>query len=155
VLRSASAAATLGEELGIVTAYLDVERERFEERLRVEIEVDESLHHLRVPALLIQPLVENAIKHGIAQSRVGGRISVSAQEDDGVLHVFVRNTGRPTNDAQVEAGRKTGVGLANLEARLQQLYGSAARLTLTCTAALTTAAVILPIAESERIVRRM
>jgi two-component system LytT family sensor kinase len=149
VLRSAGSAATLGDELELVSAYLDIERERFEERLEIEIDVDRSLRGARMPTLLIQPLVENAIKHGIGPSRAGGRISVTAHRQDNVLILFVRNTGTPTNEPQIAAGRRGGVGLANLEARLRQHYGAAARLTLTCTAALTTATVILPVAEAE------
>ena len=73
VLRSSTELTTLDEELSLVTAYLDIERARFEERLEVAFEVPKALRSLKVPPLILQPLVENAVKHGIARTRGGGR----------------------------------------------------------------------------------
>ena len=78
VLRSEGEFTTLGRELEIVEAYLDIEHARFEQRLRVRIDVPPGLRDIRVPPLLLQPLVENAVKHGIAPQRDGGEVSVSA-----------------------------------------------------------------------------
>ena len=75
VLRSPEAGTTLGDEIDLVSAYLEIERARFEERLLIEIDVPGALRAIRVPALMIQPLVENAIKHGIANCRSGGRVA--------------------------------------------------------------------------------
>ena len=77
VLRSGEEFVTIGEELDLVEAYLDIERARFEERLRVRIDVPWELRHIRIPALVIQPIVENAIKHGISESVAGGEVRIS------------------------------------------------------------------------------
>ena len=78
VLRSGREISTLGEELNIISTYLDIERARFEDRLSVRIDVSAELRDLNIPSLLLQPLVENAIKHGISKSSEGGQIRVSA-----------------------------------------------------------------------------
>src|SRR5204863_8921456 len=78
VLKSADEFVTLGEELDLIEAYLDIERARFEDRLRVRIDVPWELRRIRIPALVIQPLVENAIKHGISECLAGGEVRISA-----------------------------------------------------------------------------
>lgn len=146
VLSPGRAMVTVGDEVRLVEAYLEIERARFEERLAVAYDVPEALGCLPVPPLLLQPLVENAVKHGIAKSRRGGRIEIRARRDDaGLLVVTVSNGGRPTDDAEIAAGRRRGVGLANLEARLRHHYGAAASLRLHATPTTTTAEVVLPI----------
>ncbi|MCU1347027.1 MAG: putative Histidine kinase, partial [Acidobacteria bacterium] len=149
VLRSNGNQVRLGDELDLVHAYLDIERARFEERLDVTIEVDAQLREIRVPPFLIQPLVENAIKHGITPSREGGLIEVSAQNQRDTLVISVRNTGLCTNDLAVAAGRRHGVGLANLEARLREQYGPAAGITVVCTPLDTIASLFVPLSEGE------
>lgn len=138
VLRSEGEFTTLGRELELIEAYLDIERARFEERLRVRLDVPEPLRSLRVPPLLLQPLVENAVKHGIGPERDGGEIAVSARlegPDEGLstLVVVVRDSGAGATDAQVQRGRAGGVGLANIERRLAGQYGDAAGLTVRST----------------------
>jgi hypothetical protein len=145
VLRS-PANATLGEEIALVTAYLEIEQARFDERLRVAIDVPAELQRLRIPPLVVQPLVENAIKHGIANSRTGGEVSVTARADGHELLLTVRNSGAKTSEIEIAHGRRRGVGLANLEARLQHHYGNGAHLTLIPTAAETIAVVSMPLA---------
>lgn len=150
VLRSGASFITLGEEVDLVNAYLDVEKSRFEERLRIRLDVPEELRGLKVPPLLIQPLVENALKHGIAGSRGGGEILVSARlEHDGVrdaLLVTVRNTGAVAYEADVTRGRLCGVGLRNIEERLRLLFGASASLALrTGSGSATVAEIRLPI----------
>ena len=81
VLRSEGEFTTLGRELEVVEAYLDIERARFEDRLRVTIDVPTALAALRVPPLLLQPIVENAVKHGISTQRLGGDVTISARVD--------------------------------------------------------------------------
>ena len=144
VLRS-SANATLAEEIALVSAYLEIEQARFEDRLRVVIDVPVELHRLRIPALVVQPLVENAIKHGIANSRSGGEVAISARSHGGDLLLTVRNSGRQTSDIEIAHGRRRGVGLANLEARLKHHYGGTARLTLTPMPNETVAMVTMPL----------
>jgi two-component system LytT family sensor kinase len=149
VLRTSGSSVPLGDELDLVHAYLDIERARFEERLGVEIEVDDELRGIHVPPFLIQPLVENAIKHGIAPSRDGGRIAVSALVLGDALVISVRNTGFTTNDVAIAIGRREGVGLANLEARLRQHYGPLAKISVTSTPVDTVARLILPLSERD------
>jgi len=146
VLRSADAATTLGDEIDLVSAYLEIERARFEERLHVDIDVPGELRGIRVPALMIQPLVENAIKHGIANSRSGGRVAIISRSDGDNLAITVRNSGAHVTDADITRGRKNGVGLSNLDARLRHQYGDSASLTLIATADETRAEIVLPLA---------
>jgi sensor histidine kinase YesM len=132
VLRSEGEFTTLGHERELIQCYLDIERERFEERLVTEIDIPEALEDMPIPTLIIQPLVENAIKHGIAQVRHGGRLRVSARVrvsgDLSELCIVVRNTGAPLRLNTASEG--TGIGLQNVERRLQCYYGERATVTL-------------------------
>lgn len=133
VLRSEGELTTLGRELELVEAYLDIERARFEERLRVSIEVPSNLRHLRVPPLLLQPLVENAVKHGIARKQLGGDVTIrgridEAHDDARQLLLVVQDSGAGATSAGLERGREAGVGLRNIERRLAFQYGPAASL---------------------------
>ena len=83
---------TLGDEMALIRAYLEIEQTRFEERLRVEFDVPAALASIRVPALLLQPIVENAVKHGIGQAKAGGRVSVSAARHVDAVIVTVTDT---------------------------------------------------------------
>jgi two-component system LytT family sensor kinase len=116
----------LARELAMLSRYLEIERIRFEDRLRVEMDVAPSLLDARVPVLSLQPLAENAIRHGIARCPEGGMLRVRAARDDGHLRLAVENDGPGLLSG--EAG--DGIGLANLRARLEQLYGPAQRLDL-------------------------
>jgi hypothetical protein len=132
VLRPDGEFTTLGRELELVEHYLDIEHERFEERLRVSIDVPAELRAVPLPALVLQPLVENAIKHGVAPSVQGGDVTITARrvnDPSPLLRLSVRNTGRPLGP---EIPRGEGhLGLANVERRLAGLYGGGARLSLT------------------------
>ena len=136
VLRSEREPTTLGRELDIIEAYLDIERARFEHRLRVRIDVPPALRDMRVPPLLLQPLVENAVKHGIAPLRDGGDVIVSAlllpTGGPGPARpaLTVHDSGAGTTRAELERRQRTGVGLRNIERRLQCQYGAAASLTV-------------------------
>lgn len=110
----------LREELDVARAYLEIEQARFEDRLRVRWTVDPSALAARVPSLLLQPLVENAVRHGIAPRAAAGTIEIAAERHDGALRLVVRDDGVGLPD--VGAPRE-GVGLANTRARLRQLYG--------------------------------
>jgi two-component system, LytTR family, sensor kinase len=131
VLRSEGEFTTLGHERELIECYLQIERERFEERLEAHVDVPASLTDIAIPSLIVQPLVENAIKHGIARAREGGRVVVTARRDDtdNQLRIVVRNTGAPLNGRTPSAGG--GIGLQSVERRLQCYYGDAATLTLT------------------------
>lgn len=126
---------TLGEELELIEAYLDIERARFEDRLRVLLDVPSELHNVRIPALLLQPLVENAIKHGITPLRAGGEVVVWARLEAGKdnaerLHIRVSDTGQGAGEQALAQGRKHGVGLANVEQRLQRHFADKASFSL-------------------------
>jgi sensor histidine kinase YesM len=135
VLRSEGEFTTLGRELDIVESYLDIERARFEQRLRVRIDVPPALKAVRVPPLLLQPLVENAVKHGIAPLREGGEVVVSARLQHAAhgtagLELTVRDTGAGTTLGNLEHRQREGVGLRNIERRLTCQYGAAASLSI-------------------------
>jgi two-component system LytT family sensor kinase len=115
----------LGEELEVVQKYLEIEKARFAERLQVRVEVPEELREARVPSLILQPLVENAVKHGIAARVEGGSIEIAASRVNGTLLVRVKNDG-PGFPASWET--KGGIGLENVRERLASLYGSAGEL---------------------------
>jgi two-component system LytT family sensor kinase len=133
VLRSEGEVTTLGREIEIVEAYLEIERARFEARLRITIDVPDTLRHLRVPPLILQPLAENAVKHGIAPNVLGGEVIVQARldaDDAGMLVLSVRDTGTGATAEALRRGRAAGVGLTNVERRLAAQYGGAARLSM-------------------------
>jgi two-component system, LytTR family, sensor kinase len=116
----------LSEELQFVQRYLDIQKVRFGDRLRLNVDVPSDLAAILVPNLILQPIVENAVNHGIAQRAAGGAIRIAASCDDGVLAISVGNDG-PALPADFHIDR-TGVGLANVRTRLQTLYGEAGSL---------------------------
>ena len=115
----------LGRELEMLRRYLEIMEVRFQGNLEVSIESDASLDDALVPNLVLQPLVENAFRHGLAQKQSVGRVTVRAARDDGELVLTVRDNGTgPATNA------RDGVGLTNTRARLAQLYGARQRLDL-------------------------
>jgi LytS/YehU family sensor histidine kinase len=128
--RSDGGFVTLGEEIEIVRTYLAIEGARFEERLTVRIQVPESLAKLPVPPLVLQPLAENAVKHGIAPQLAGGSVTVKAEVDGEMLALTVTDSGAVVPAAELERRRGSGIGLSNLERRLERYYGDAASLTI-------------------------
>jgi len=151
MLRPEGEFTTLGREIELVEHYLDIERERFEERLRVTVDVPAWLRGVPMPSLVVQPLVENAIKHGVAPSTVGGEVRVVAVRENAggqaCLHIVVRNTGKPLAADYDRGGDH--VGLDNVVRRLTGHYGSAARLTLSVDdSGATVAELRLPLSEA-------
>lgn len=122
---SARSSLPLDEELEFVRLYVDLQKARFADRLTVTYDVDDDCLGEQVPALLLQPLVENAIRHGIAPRAAPGRIEISARRvgDDLVLSVIDDGVGLPEG---FEPDRDHGVGLGNTGSRLQQIYGDRA-----------------------------
>jgi sensor histidine kinase YesM len=114
----------LAEELQLCSAYLDVERVRFGDRLRYEQQVADDALDVQIPALLLQPLLENALKHGIAHLIEGGDIRMACSRAGEFLEILVRNH----SDATRPSSSGTGIGLANVRGRLELLYGSRASL---------------------------
>lgn len=117
----------LAEELDMVEQYLALEKLRFEERLQVSLDVPSELRSALMPPLLLQTLVENAIKHGIAHLPAGGRLAIHARSEQQHLLLTVRNDGRLTSQPRTEG---TGLGLSNARERLALLYGAQASLDL-------------------------
>lgn len=117
----------LGEELEFVNKYLELEKARFEDRLEIDINVPLQLHKEKIPPMLLQPLVENSVKHGISEQLEGGKISISVFKADGKLKFEIADTGKGISDKETIFGK--GVGLTNTRIRLQKMYQSQLELT--------------------------
>jgi LytS/YehU family sensor histidine kinase len=115
----------LEHELGILEPYLELEKLRLGDRLSVTLEIDPAARAARVPALVLQPLVENAIRHGIAPRRAPGTVAIRARRDAGALLLEIEDDG-----AGLGGDRPGGIGLTNTRARLAELYGDASALEL-------------------------
>jgi len=129
---SATQEVPLRQELEFLNCYLDIERVRFNDRLTTRVEVEPQALNCRVPNLILQPIVENAIRHGIALRSAPGRVEVRAERRGGVLRLEVcdNGPGLPPDEAHVTSDGH-GVGLANTHARLAQLYGAGYSLEMT------------------------
>jgi LytS/YehU family sensor histidine kinase len=112
---------TLEKELEFLKHYLDIEKVRFKDRLKVKIRVEPEITHARVPYLLLQPVVENAIRHGISRKAEGGTIEISAEKEEQSLLIYVQDDGNGI--LETESTSRPGLGLANTRSRLQKLYG--------------------------------
>jgi two-component system, LytTR family, sensor kinase len=119
---------TLAEEVEYLQRYLDIQKVRFGERLQVKVDIPTELLRAQVPNLLLQPLVENAIKHGISQRAAGGTVRVTGTHLNSKLHLSIYNDGPdlPTDGQAI----RTGVGISNLRTRLQILHGNESELKL-------------------------
>jgi hypothetical protein len=116
---------SLDEELDFIARYLDIETTRFPDRLRVTTEVEPEARRASVPNMLLQPIVENAIEHGIAPRVSGGRIVIKASVAEGRLRIEIRDDGVGLGDGKASARDGHGVGLSNVRKRLAQLYPDA------------------------------
>lgn len=121
---------SLRQELDFLRRYLDIEQIRFGERLSVKMDIDDALLDATVPRFILQPLVENAVRHGISPRSAGGTITLRGRREDGRLALEVCDDGVGMPD-DPEAASAEGVGLANTRARLHQLYGGRGELQLT------------------------
>jgi LytS/YehU family sensor histidine kinase len=132
-MREANAQGTrdLGKELAVIRPYLEILKVRMEERLQTEVRVSDGLLSAEFPPMMLQSLVENAIKHGLEPKAEGGQLTVSAEIVHGKLAVTVADTGLGFGVADT-AG--TGIGLSNIRERLALLYGGKASLSVTETA---------------------
>jgi two-component system, LytTR family, sensor kinase len=117
---------SLRRELEYLQLYLAIEQVRFPDRLQVEVSADPAAQQARVPQLILQPIVENAIRHGIGQSSSAGRILISASKIDCTVELRVQDDGPGLSPAELSGHE--GIGLGNTRARLEQLYGQNARL---------------------------
>jgi sensor histidine kinase YesM len=113
---------TLEQELSFLERYLEIQRIRYRDRLTVKIVVSPDTLTAEVPNLILQPIVENAIRHGVDASRETGLIEIRARREDGRLRMEVRDDGPGFSDTRRADGRE-GVGLSNTRQRLERLYG--------------------------------
>jgi two-component system LytT family sensor kinase len=120
--------ATLEQELRFLRVYLEIEQTRFRDRLEVRWEISPGLEDAAVPTLLFQPLVENALKHGVATRAAGGRVVIGANRSDGVLTLRVADNGPGLRNGGTAAG--SGIGVSSARERLERLYGPEHRFTL-------------------------
>jgi two-component system LytT family sensor kinase len=118
---------SLQQEVEFLKGYLEIEQARMGDRLSVQMNIDPDTWAARVPNLLLQPLVENAVRYGIAPFAAKGEITISSARNNGTLRLLVRDTGPGRLGARRHG---PGVGLSNTRARLQKLYGAGARLEL-------------------------
>jgi two-component system, LytTR family, sensor kinase len=132
---------TLERELTYLRLYLSIEQMRFSDRLVVRIEADPDVLDAAVPHMGLQPLAENAVRHGIGCRVGGGSIDVGASRIGSRLHITVRDTGEGTRTGSPAGG---GLGLSNLRARLKQLYGAEGELRIECTDSGAAVEVIVP-----------
>jgi len=131
----------LRRELEFLSSYLEIERTRFEERLKVEIDVDSQAMNAEVPNMILQPLVENSIRHGISRKVDGGLITIRAHRQSNRIQIEVSDDGGDLT-SEVHAGM--GIGLSNTQARLQQSYGMDYRFEINSTKTGTTVLIDIP-----------
>jgi two-component system, LytTR family, sensor kinase len=115
----------LEQELEFIERYLEIEKVRFKDRLKVKMHIDKETLGAFVPNLILQPLVENALRHGIGQRSMAGIIEISASREDGMLNMRVRDDGPGLAGGTPAVTDGKGIGVANTRARLRQLYGEA------------------------------
>jgi two-component sensor histidine kinase len=120
---------TLGSELAALDLYLEIEKVRFGDRLIIEKDIDERARRALVPSLILQPLIENAIKYAITPSEDGGTLRISARVQHGTLAIQLSDTGPGLGNGD-NGQKSSGVGLKNTRERLQQLYGEEQAFTL-------------------------
>jgi two-component system, LytTR family, sensor kinase len=118
----------LGEEMEFLQKYLHIQKVRFGDRLQLKVDVPRELLHAQVPSLILQLIVENAVKHGIAKRAQGGAIQIGASRSNGSLRLNIYNDG-PRFPADWEK-TNSGIGIANLRTRLQTLYGDSFELNM-------------------------
>jgi sensor histidine kinase YesM len=123
---SGSQEVTLQQEMEFLSCYLEIERIRFQNRLVTRMDLGEQTLDAKVPNLILQPIVENAIRHGIAPRSTPGLIEIEAKQHNGMLRIQVRDNGPGLSEHRTsEYLFKKGLGLANTETRLERLYGAA------------------------------
>ncbi len=140
---------SLGDEIEFVNRYLDIQQMRFSDRLQTEVEIAEDALEARVPSLILQPLVENAVHHGIAARDAAGSVKLSAARSNGRLEIHVYNDG-PQLPVGWRMEECRGIGLANTRARLNQLYGTDYGFDLRNHAAGVVATLTIPFQTAER-----
>lgn len=123
LINEPTALVPLTQEVETLKLYLEIEKMRFEDRLRAQFEIDPSVAQAHLPSLLLQPLVENAIKYAVTPKEEGAEITVIAQPTGENVRIIVSDTGPGLNRDQVDPALSTGVGLVNIRDRLSQAFG--------------------------------
>jgi len=124
LINEPTAQVTIAQEVETLKLYLEIEKMRFEARLRPRFEIDPNAMLSRLPSLLLQPLVENAIKYAVTPQEEGADIDITARRQGDKVVITVTDTGPGSDDHWVKAQQSTGVGLANIRDRLSQAYGA-------------------------------
>ncbi len=124
LVNESAAQVSLSQEVETLKLYLEIEKMRFEERMRPSFTIDPAAMHARLPSLLLQPLVENAIKYAVTPQEGGADISIDARRVGNRVRITVADTGPGTTGPQLSGSPSTGVGLANIRDRLSQAYGA-------------------------------
>ena len=127
LINEPTAQVTIAQEVETLKLYLEIEKMRFEDRLRPCFDIDPAASKARLPSLLLQPLVENAIKYAVTPQEAGADIAVAARRVADKVVITVADTGPGAEDVWVKAQQSTGVGLANIRDRLSQAYGAGHR----------------------------
>jgi len=130
----------LAREIGLVSKYLEIERARFGTRLEIAIDVAPEAAAIEVPPLILQPLVENAVHHGVAHLVEGGEVMVRARQRDGLLELAVENPCDPDRPPS----RGAGVGLGNVRSRSDTLFGHRASVDVTAAPNSFRVSIVLP-----------
>jgi len=120
-----TAKVTLAQEVETLKLYLEIEKMRFEDRMRPHFRIDAETIGAKLPSLLLQPLIENAIKYAVTPSETGADIWISASREGGAVRIEVADNGEGGGSAEIAAHPSTGVGLVNIKERLAQAYGNA------------------------------
>ncbi len=121
---SVSQEVTLEKELEFLKHYLEIEQVRFKDRLKIEMRIQPETRRARVPYLLLQPMVENAIRHGIGRKAEGGTVEISSEKENDLLHIMIQDDGGGLHQqSDTDSPVKQGLGLSNTRSRLEKLYG--------------------------------
>jgi LytS/YehU family sensor histidine kinase len=134
----------LRDDMALLDRYLEIHQIRLGERLTVTSTIAPGTYDLMIPSFILQPVVENAIRHGIARRRVGGRLELRAGIEGDALHLVVRNDG-PGLPQGIDIFREKGIGLANVRSRLVHLYGRSQALTVVDTPDGVEVTIVLPV----------
>jgi two-component system, LytTR family, sensor kinase len=113
---------SLKDELEFLRGYLEIEQIRFQDRLKVDFKIEKETLDAQVPNLILQPLVENAVRHAVAPRAGATRIEIRAERENGFLRMIIRDDGDGFVKAENSSG--SGIGLANTQKRLEKLYGA-------------------------------
>jgi two-component system LytT family sensor kinase len=149
LLRSERALVTVEEELRIVRAYLEIEALRLGAKLRAEVDADPAALLVKIPLLTIQPLVENAVKHGVAPRMEAGFVCLKIRANGEAVSVEISNSGEWKNPPGPSVGSAAGIGLTNVRRRLELCYGADARFDIRAANGVTTVAFVVAVGRTD------